>query len=334
MDKQLFSGIIGNGSILGALARAFTQKRIAHAYLLSGRVGIGKYKTAWEFSRKLQCTCAQKEGCSRCLACDLAEGQTHPDITTISTQGPTIKIEQIREIQKDIQFSPRMGNYKIYIIDGAEKMTTQASNSILKMLEEPPDYVVFFLLTAQVYSMLPTLISRCQHLAFTTVSDSDVAALLMQHGIKPAEAAVLAAISGGIPGRALSWADNGLILRGQAFICLEELKEAQPGKIWDVVTTLDQEKEQVLLLFEQISIILRDCLFWKTTGNADFFIYKDCMDRIIVLAETATPDNLLMIQKELDQNRRMLLGNANSRLVLEKLCLRIQDVLVKQGGVR
>ncbi len=329
MNTKYFADIIGHDQIRQALQRAFAHGRVAHAYLFSGAEAIGKYKTALAFARMLQCTCGAESGV-RCLACDLPAGQAHPDITTVLPQGATIRLEQIREIQKDLPYQPRAGKQKIYILDGVERLTEQAANSLLKMLEEPPAYVVFILLTVNTYSVLPTILSRCQHLSFQAVPAEDIAAYLREHGCQEEQAAIVAAVSGGIPGRALLWAEGGYQLRDQVIHCLEDLKHASPGKVWDTVALLNQEREQILITLELIAHVVRDCLVWKATGNRELLLYKDCTARIAALTEKAALDGLLAMYKELTAARQMFLGNANSRLLWEKICLRIQDALAEQ----
>lgn len=324
---------MGHKQITQVLQQAFINKKIAHAYLFSGAEGLGKYKTAWAFARMLQCTCAKQEEGRRCLACDLVDGQTHPDIRTITPQSTTIRIEQMREIQQDVQYGPRVGNRKIFILDGVERLTEQAANSLLKLLEEPPDYVVFILLTLNMHSVLTTMLSRCQHISFQVVPENELVTYLIQRGFNAEQAATAAAVSGGIPGRALLWADSGYRLRELVIDRLEDLQKAPRGMIWDVVSALDEEREQLLLIFELISFVLRDCLAWKATGNRELLLYKDCAGRIAALAENAQQDELLAVFKELGMARQMLIGNANSRLLVERLCLKIQDGLTAKGEI-
>lgn len=330
MNTKYFSDIIGHKHIIQALLHTGANQRVAHAYLFSGVEGLGKYKTAWAFARMLQCTCQGTEGGPPCLACNLADGQAHPDITTIVPQGATMRIEQIREIHKTMPYNPRVGKRKIFILDGAERLTEQAANSLLKILEEPPAFVVFILLTLNIHSVLPTIISRCQCLSFQAVPETDIMSYFVERGYSAEQAAVVAAVSGGIPGRALRWSESGQSLRDEVINRLEDLAKVSFGRIWDIVSSFDQEREQILITFELISFVIRDCLVWMATGNRELLLYKDCGGRIAGLAKKAVPDKLLAVHKELVIARQMLLGNANSRLLWEKLCLRMQDAL--QGG--
>lgn len=329
MHMKYLTDIIGHNQIRQALQRTLQNNRVAHAYLFSGAEGIGKHKTAMAFARMLQCSCGTKPN-TRCPACEMADDQAHPDIKTIMPQGATIRLEQIRDMQKDLPYQPRVGKWKIFILDGAEKLTEQAANSLLKMLEEPPAYVVFILLTVNIHSILPTIHSRCQHLAFQPVPIADIAAYLQKHGYDAEQASVVAAVSGGIPGRALRWAESGYRLRDQVMECLEDLKHGPLGRVWDAVALLNQEREQILVLLELMSQVVRDCLVWRTTGNQELLLYKDCAARIDALTDKAALDGLLGLHKELTAARHMFLGNANSRLLWEKICLKIQDVLAEQ----
>lgn len=332
MIEKFFADIIGHTKIIESLMRAFFGNRMAHAYLFSGPAGIGKLKTAVAFARMLQCACEEGQD-ARCLVCKLPDQQAHPDIMTIVPQGATIKIEQIREIQKDIQLAPRTGKYKVFIIDGAERLTIQAANSLLKVLEDPPKYVVFILLTAQLHSLLPTIVSRCQQLAFSFIPEQDIAAWLIRQGFPEEKTITASVISGGVPGKAIMWAEAGQAMRDKAFWCLETLKQSSFGRMWDVVAELDQERDQVLSMFEIISIILRDTVVWQTTGKAELLLYIDCEQRIANLSERSRPDEILEVITEIEHLKRMLLGNANSRLLIEKFCLRLQDALAIQGGI-
>lgn len=322
---------MGHKQITQALKNAFINQRVAHAYLFSGAAGIGKYKTAWAFARMLQCTCTGAGERPRCLACNLADGQAHPDIVTISPQGAAIRIEQIREMQKAVHYNPRVGKRKIFILDNVERLTEQAANSLLKILEEPPAHVMFMLLAVNIHNVLPTMLSRCQHLSFQAVPEANIVAYFTERGYNAEQAAVVAAVSGGIPGKALLWAESGQRMRAQVLDRLEALHQAACGQIWDVVAAFEQEREQILTTFELISFVVRDCLVWKATGNRELLLYKDCAGRIAALAEKAALDGLLAVYKELAASRQMLLGNANSRLVWEKTCLSIQDVLMGGG---
>lgn len=330
MNTKYFSEIIGHKQIVQALQRANANRRVAHAYLFSGVEGMGKYKTAWAFARMLQCTCQGTDESPPCPACNLADGQAHPDIMTIVPQGTAIRIEQIREIHKAMQYNPRMGQRKIFILDGVERLTEQAANSLLKVLEEPPAFVVFILLTLNIHSVLPTVLSRCQHLSFQAVPEKDIMAYFIEHGCSAEQAAVVAAVSGGIPGRAIRWVESGQRLRDEVIGRLEDLAKVPFGQIWDIVSAFDQEREQILITLELISFVLRDCLVWMATGNRELLLYKDCAGRIALLAGKAVQDRLLSVHKELAISRQMFLGNANSRLLWEKLCLKMQDAL--QGG--
>ncbi|MBN2395296.1 MAG: DNA polymerase III subunit delta', partial [Candidatus Atribacteria bacterium] len=142
--------------------------RIGHAYLFTGEEGIGKKLIAIAFSKAMNCTHLSKDQdpCNHCLSCQKIESGLSPDFQIISPINDSIKIDQIREIKKNIFLKPLENRKKIIIIDHADLMTIEASNSLLKILEEPPEFAVFILISAFPKALLPTILSRCYQMMF------------------------------------------------------------------------------------------------------------------------------------------------------------------------
>lgn len=186
--------LIGHDEQLKQLHTAASSGRLAHAYLFSGLDGIGKKLSALQFTKELF------GGDTR------VEKNTHPDLFMISAEKKDITIEQVREMQAKVQLHPLEAKYKIVIIDDAEKMNQASANSLLKTLEEPPSATHFFLITSREELLLPTIISRCQRVAFSPLSLADIARLIKENrGIDDETAKRLAEISGGSLSFALSF---------------------------------------------------------------------------------------------------------------------------------
>lgn len=156
-----------------ALAGSLATGRISHAYLFtvldSGFASGGHNATAWEsgamaFAARLNCQAPiDDSACGKCLSCTLIQEGNHPDIIIVSPDGLSIKIDQVRGIQHDMSYTPRYDKgFRVTILESAEKMTQEAQNSFLKLLEEPPRNVVFILITGNPLGLLPTVRSRCQ----------------------------------------------------------------------------------------------------------------------------------------------------------------------------
>lgn len=167
---QRFDEVIGQEHITQTLKNAILAKRIAHAYLFSGPRGIGKTTTARIFSKGLNCINGPTvEPCQNCIPCkEITQGNSVDvfEIDAASNRG----IDEIRALRENVRFAPAACRYKIYIIDEAHQITTDAFNALLKTLEEPPAYVIFIFATTEPQKVPLTILSRCQRYAFRLVS--------------------------------------------------------------------------------------------------------------------------------------------------------------------
>ena len=165
----MFEQIIGNDEIKKMLSKMIENGTTSHSYLLVGTQGIGKKMIAIQFAKKILCLEQEKD--NSCKSCIEFEGNNHPDYMCIQPEGNSIKIEQIRFLQKKIQEKPIIANKKVYIIDDADMMTQEAQNCLLKTLEEPPEFATILLIGSQENLFLPTIRSRCMILKFRPIED-------------------------------------------------------------------------------------------------------------------------------------------------------------------
>ncbi|MBW5449066.1 DNA polymerase III subunit delta' [Cohnella sp. CFH 77786] len=161
-----FRDIAGQDRAKSLLQHALRSGRIAHAYLFAGPAGSGRHETALAFAGALFCERGGDDSCGECLSCRKVSHGNHPDLHVISPDGASVKIEQIRELQRELSYRSAGAGYKVYIIEAAETMTLQAGNSLLKFLEEPPSPVVAILIAPAAKAVLPTLLSRTQLVPF------------------------------------------------------------------------------------------------------------------------------------------------------------------------
>ncbi|WP_322908043.1 DNA polymerase III subunit delta' [Paenibacillus campi] len=173
-----FQEIIGQETAKKVLQNGLRQQKISHAYLFHGPAGSGQLKMALQFAKALVCLEKSDDACGHCIECRKMEHGNHPDFLLVEPDGNSIKIDQIRELQRIFSYRSEAGNRKIYIIQAADKMTVQAANSLLKFLEEPPAPAVAMLLTDNVQSILPTIRSRTQPVLFTAVDPKQMMQLL------------------------------------------------------------------------------------------------------------------------------------------------------------
>ena len=162
--------VIGQDKILALLKRSLKERNIAHAYLFVGPHHVGKRTLALNLAQALNCDDLEQPPCGQCRSCLRIAAGKHADVIFSGLDSKTeIGIDDMRELQRAANLPPYEGKSKVLIIDDAEYMSSEAANSLLKTLEEPPPSITWLLLASEERRLLPTIISRCQRLELKPV---------------------------------------------------------------------------------------------------------------------------------------------------------------------
>ncbi|MCX8024555.1 MAG: DNA polymerase III subunit delta' [Thermanaerothrix sp.] len=208
------------------------QGRVRHAYLFCGPNGVGRRTLALRFAQALNCPQPPVPGepCGTCRTCRQIAQMSHPDLLPVQVEsGSTLKVDQVRTLQHDLQLTPYESRYRVALLLNMERATISAQNALLKTLEEPPGQAVLLLTADTPESLLPTIVSRCEVLRLRPLPTADLAFTLEQErGIPSDQARELAHLAGGCPGLALRfyaepdryqehqrWLHDALYLLGQ-----------------------------------------------------------------------------------------------------------------------
>jgi len=250
----MFDNIIGNEAIKNTLEKSIKTNQITHSYLMIGIQGIGKKLLAKEYAKVIL-------GNNDII--------NNPDFLCIEPDGNSIKIEQIRKLQKEIQEKPIISNKKVYIIDDADLMTKEAQNCLLKTLEEPPEFAVIILIGSNENAFLPTIKSRCMILHFNILSDSEIKTYLQEQYNELNVTQSMLDIAGGSIGRAINLKD-----KQELYLKVEEIiKNLDKKDLIDIVQTseiLYKSKDDVNDILDYINIILLK----KAKEN---YLYTNCI---------------------------------------------------------
>ena len=228
--------------------------RVPGAYLLAGPEGIGKRALALEMAKALNCTGTEARPCDRCLTCLQMTKGVHPDLHVISPSGASdqIKIDDVRHLIGRLALRPFSATVQVAILDGADRLTEEAANSLLKILEEPAARARFLLITAQPARCLPTVLSRCRLIRCAPLPREVVQCLLIErHGCEPGLAARVARLGRGSVSVALA-----LVERWSAYQA-SLARFAQEPRAW-ASSPLPETRQEVAELLDGMMAWLRD----------------------------------------------------------------------------
>ena len=325
-----FKDIVGHEQIIEHLKTAIEMGKVSHAYILNGPDLSGKMMIAEAFARALLCEKQDPDGCGECRSCRQSDDRNNPDIIYVKHDKPnTISVDDIRtQLNNDIVIKPYSNQYKIYIVDEAEKMNQQAQNALLKTIEEPPAYAVIMLLTTNADSFLQTIRSRCITLNLKSVKNDVVKSYLMtEKKIPDYQADVCAAFAQGVVGKAIKLAssDDFNELKESALSLIKRLDDIDLYEMGEAIKQISDYKLQVQDYFDLITVWYRDVLYMKATNDVNGLIFKDEVYDIKKQASKHSYHGIETIIEALDKAKLRINANVNFDLVIELLLMTIKE---------
>lgn len=267
----MFNTIIGHDKIKKQLENAITNNNILHSYLFIGEEGIGKKLMAKELAKTILCTSSNDKPCDICKSCIEFNSNNNVNFQVIDTEGSSIKIDQIRNMQSKIAEKPVNSDHKVYIINDSELMTVEAQNCLLKTLEEPPQYITIILITSNENKILNTIKSRCTKIYFNLLSEDEIKTILNGLNIDNITNSYLQACGGSIK---------------KAILLKEKSEEyEQIDKIFDIIdkdnivkfinnaNVIYENKDDIYNMLDYINIILNN----KAKEGINQMAYANCI---------------------------------------------------------
>lgn len=197
--------VIGHDHIIEYFQSLQQNSRLAHAYLFVGNEGVGKRHCAKYLVKMINCEGEALQPCGICHACRMIEAQTHPDIFEIDA-ADSLKVDQMRELMRKVMVKKVDARYKCFIIDSVDKMTASVSDAFLKTLEEPPQDVIFFMVTSKLFAVSQTIRSRAQKIWFSLKEVNALELLTNELNIENPE--LWYSLASGSPGKAVQMIEN------------------------------------------------------------------------------------------------------------------------------
>jgi DNA polymerase-3 subunit delta' len=324
----------GHDAAVQALESALRDDRLHHAQLITGPAHVGKFRLAVQIAQAVNCLSDDDVPCSECEACTRIAAGIHADVRVIrvdpeAAEGPktAIGIDTIRELIASAHLRPYEGRTRVFVFDGADAMTNDAANALLKVLEEPPPNVQLLLLAASEDSVLPTVRSRCQHVELHPLPTARVAQILAaEHSMGAEQADVVARLSRGCLGWAIEAAHDPAVLAG-VHLSLERIAEVVEEGLEDRFRYAEQlarrfqrdraaGREELYLWLRW----LRDVLLVQQ-GQSEAVVNVSWRETIQRHAAALTPADTVRWLHLVTESIEVLDRNANPRLALDVMML-------------
>lgn len=346
-----FESILCQERPIRLLTTLLRNGTIPHALLFIGIEGVGKQTAAMALAMACNCMAQETEHlfkgrktqaenghttlgqitttgpCGCCRSCRKIQSGNHPDIILVKPSGPFIRIGQIRDLCRILAMKPYEAKVRVVIISNAQAMNPAAGNALLKVLEEPPNRTLLILTARQTSDLLPTVVSRCQHIRFNPISRKNLEALLMEkQGVDPDDAKIIATMAHGSFSKALSMINpmNPANWRKQRNWLINEVEflSTRPiGSLMAFAAKLSINKEVLADSLEVIKSWLRDLVIYKY--HPEKIINKDLRDKIQRSSKKVTANSLLSKIYDIQSAQKNIQANTNLRLTLEVLIMRL-----------
>ena len=328
-----FKNIIGQEKAVDILLKSLKENKIFPSYIFMGADGVGKKYTAVEFAKAINCLNLSNdfEVCEKCSSCNKINKLCSPDLKIIEPIKGSIRIEQIRELRHEINLKPFENRKKIYIIDHAEAMTLEASNCLLKTIEEPPDYAIIILICINLDSILPTIVSRCQLIKFRLISYMKIMETVLSNkvNIEKDKVKLISKLAQGSIGKALKLISDKEYFKRREKI-LNYLTLILPGKYnGNLFTNMEQILTEMNKTEETLDIILfwyHDILLVKELRIQEYIINIDKLKIIKEKSKVYSREMLIDILDYIEQIQEFMKKNINKHLILERLYLKMAGV--------
>lgn len=308
-----FENIIGQEFAKKYLTNSLRKNKINHAYMFEGIEGIGKKKLSKELAKILLNT---------------ENVDSSPDYINIIADGSSIKIAQIRKLQTDIIIKPHK-EYKIYIINEAEKMTVEAQNALLKTLEEPPEYAIIILITSNKERLLDTIKSRCEIIKFLPISLQDLKNYLIEKGIEEQRAQLLSVFSRGSIEKALELSESAdfAIMRDDIQSYIQTILDKKIIDILEIPTNMDKYKKEIMSVLDIFINYFRDMMMLKENIDKSMVINADKIVFIQNMSKKITYSQVSKIIDIIEDTKTKIRSNCNFNISIQVMALNIYEVI-------
>ncbi len=343
---QTFDDVSGQLAVTQTLKTQLLSGRMSHAYLFTGSRGTGKTSCAKILAKAVNCLNPDNGNpCNVCEACRAIDSGSCMDVLEIDAASNN-GVDNVRDLRDDAIYTPSQVKKRVYIIDEVHMLSISAFNALLKIIEEPPEHLLFILATTELHKVPATILSRCQRFSFRRISQEDIAARLQyvayQENIDLDDGAarVIARLADGGMRDGLSLLDQcasattGELTAEQVYACLGIAGEQKCGELLGYIAAHDSRSALALFnrlytegkdlgaMLDEMACLTRDLLVLKTAGNAGITMLSGVASdqETLTLTKALTSGELVRIMNRIQQTLSGFTRSASRRMDAE-LCI-------------
>lgn len=326
-----WSDFLGNAPVRDLVRRSLAEDRLPCSLLFAGIAGVGKGTLAHFLCKAANCRELEDDFCDDCGSCRKIEQQVHPDVRRYAPDGAFIKIDQMRDLIREVFFKPFEGRRRVFVIDQAHRLRLEAANAILKTLEEPPETSLLILVTDSPNDLPGTLRSRCQRIQFHPFTPVELESILRQRSIYPAgDLPLVGRISRGSLGKALN-------------LDLQQYREAR-GEMVEAIRACagalsyhralqnteplasPRQKGQFEFKTGVLYDLLRDLMLIRLDAPSENLTNIDLHSELAEIGSALTLEQIADAVGSLDHLMKGLRRNLNKSLALDRFLFRLSGV--------
>jgi DNA polymerase III subunit delta' len=326
-----FDDIVGNARVKNILRSSLERERVPGSLLFYGPQGVGKSEMALVLAKALNCLNKKNDSCERCSSCSAINKNrgTFPDLIKIKTEKDIIGIDQMRLIKWAAYLKPMIGKKRVFIVEQAEKMNEEASNCLLKVLEEPPYFSHIILTTDSLFSILPTIRSRCQILKFAQISKQDIQEELIKRGTDVGRAKIISLLVKGSLKQALNfdW-EEVKDQRKRAFTLLSSfVKGETTAAFFKKYSGMrkGQFRENIKPLLEIMSSFCRDIILLKVGESGQLLMNLDYIKKLSKIEKNLSLKEALDLSRVIEESLLLTDRNINKKVLMNSITINIMD---------
>ena len=314
-----FDNILGNSRVKKILRLALQKNRLPNSLLFHGPEGVGKRRLAITLAEAVNCERRRDDACGECPTCLAISGGRFPDVQEIKPSGQVIKVDHVREMRQAAYMRPMVGRKRVFIISEADKMNDESSNTVLKILEEPPLFSHFILVTDNPYLILPTIKSRCQALQFMPVGREEIARALLEKGCPEDRARIISLYVRGNLEEALglNWDEVNSARREAWDLFLSIIRPDKPALFLRRYGFAQRNliREDLKMTLEIMASFCRDLVLIKDKGDLALLLNPDYAEELRALESSSSPEKCWEFQRRIDGAVSGLDKNLNMSLI-------------------